>query len=215
MQRVADKDFIWMDVVSFTVEVVVNYQNDSICTTSLRKIHECVRTDFRRQKSIGVRAAVASDSLKSLLVFLVKRNRIYQQMLEREVLPWLPTTLWNTLCLHSRWNCSTHDQFGAELVQESITWILTNQFFLHQTLTIILWTLRYDPFLRVVFHVSRTRGEAFMTSWYNLNEGIMNVNWKGIKCFAEGKRWSFLFVHLCKLFSINIAINLKCSLTNT
>lgn len=91
MQRVADKDFIWMDAASFTAEVMVNYQNDSICTTSLRKIHESVRTDFRRQKPIGVRAAVASDSLKPLLVFNeegVKGNRIYQQMLGREVLPW-------------------------------------------------------------------------------------------------------------------------------
>lgn len=64
-----------------TVEAAVNYQNDRLYVTLTEIILENIRTDFKRQKEIGVMvwAAVDSEGSKSPLGFIeevVKMNSI-------------------------------------------------------------------------------------------------------------------------------------------
>lgn len=100
MQLAADKVFSWSDEKSFPMEAVVNNQNDRFYVTSPGTIPEGVRTHFYWQKPTGnmAWAATASDVSKSSLLFIeeVKVNsRVNQQMLKKDMLPWLSATFRN------------------------------------------------------------------------------------------------------------------------
>lgn len=73
------------------MKAVVNYQNNRMYVTSPRNIIKGDRTHFKQQKPtvVVVSETVASDGPKSPLVFIEEavkvNNRVYQQMLEREM----------------------------------------------------------------------------------------------------------------------------------
>ena len=98
IQSATGKVFIWSDEKIFTVQSVVNSQNDRIYAADARDVPQGSRLHFRRQKPAGVMvwAAVASDGTKSPLIFIkegVKVNsQVYMQMLDEKVLPWLTET---------------------------------------------------------------------------------------------------------------------------
>uniref|UniRef100_A0A3P8WNH7 Tc1-like transposase DDE domain-containing protein n=1 Tax=Cynoglossus semilaevis TaxID=244447 RepID=A0A3P8WNH7_CYNSE len=91
IQSAANKVLVWYDEKIFTVQAVVNSQNDRVC---VQHLPEGCRTNFHRQKraEVMVWVAVASDGSKSPLVLIqegVKVNsQVYLQMLEEKVLPW-------------------------------------------------------------------------------------------------------------------------------
>lgn len=91
IQSAANKVLIWCDEKIFTVQAAVNSQNDRVYAHSAQRLPEGYRTNFCRQKPVGVMvwAAVASNGSKSHLVFIqegVKMNsQVYLQMLEDKV----------------------------------------------------------------------------------------------------------------------------------
>ena len=91
----AGEVIIWSDEKIFTVQQILNKQNDRIYSSDIRLEPDKRKFNFRRQKpaSLMVWAAVASDGTKSPLVFIdqgVKVNSvIYIQLLEKYVLPWV------------------------------------------------------------------------------------------------------------------------------
>lgn len=62
MQRAANKIFVWSNEKLFTVEVMVNYQNDRVYNKSPGNIPERAKTYFKREKPTGIMvlAVVAS-----------------------------------------------------------------------------------------------------------------------------------------------------------
>lgn len=95
IQRATDTVFIWSDEKMFTVEAILNRQNDRLYARDAQDLPEGSRSHFRRIKPAGVMvwAAVASDGSKSPLVFIpegVKVNSaVYIEMLKTNVLPWV------------------------------------------------------------------------------------------------------------------------------
>lgn len=89
IQRARDK-VIGSDKRSFTVEDVLNSQNNKAYTTSPENILQGLIRHFKRQKPIGLMVldAVVSDGSKLAFVFIeVKVNsRTYQKTLERDQL---------------------------------------------------------------------------------------------------------------------------------
>lgn len=63
---------ICSDEIFFTVESGINYQNDTISTTSLGNIPEADGTHFKEQKQtdVIVSTTVSSNGSKSELVFI-------------------------------------------------------------------------------------------------------------------------------------------------
>ena len=98
IQNAADKVIIWSDEKMFTVQSVVNSQNDRVYAARAEDLPEGSRVHLRRQKPAGVMvwAAVASDGEKSPLIFIEEgakvNSQVYLKMLEENVLPWLTET---------------------------------------------------------------------------------------------------------------------------
>ena len=104
---------VWSAEKIFTVQVVVNSQNDRVYAHRAQHLPEGCRTHFRRQKPAGVMvwAAVASDGSKSPFVFIqegVKVNsQVYLQMLEEKVLPWC-TNAFGNQCVFTQDGAPAH-----------------------------------------------------------------------------------------------------------
>lgn len=131
--------------------------------SSLWNFPEGVRIHLNRQRFSGVIVCtmIYFDGSKSCLMFIeqiAKENsRIYQKMLER------------SCCL----GCPQHLDFAMSYLDEKFLHIpsiwrwtggsdisgdfLTNHFGLHQCMTLIMMTLRYDPFWNAMSYVSRTQ----------------------------------------------------------
>lgn len=140
------------------MKAVVIFQNT---TTSLENISEAVRTHFKPQKPPGVTVwgVVASNSSKSPFVFIEEsldmNSRFYQQMLERNVVrSWLSATFGSLMSSLKTRLPYTRPMWSITDARVMSIDILTSQFVLHQALTLILGTLRYNPYRKVMFHVS-------------------------------------------------------------
>uniref|UniRef100_A0A3P8TI71 Paired domain-containing protein n=1 Tax=Amphiprion percula TaxID=161767 RepID=A0A3P8TI71_AMPPE len=126
IQSATDKVMVWSDEKMFTVQAVVNSQNDRVYAHSAQHLPEGCRTHFHRQNPAGVMvwAAVASDGSKSPLVFIqegVKVNsQVYLQMLEEKVLPW---------CTNAFGNQYVFTQDGAPAHTSNITQAWCKQHF--------------------------------------------------------------------------------------
>lgn len=99
---------------SFSLEMVVNYQNDRVYATSPGNIHEGVRIHLEQQKPTSVMfwAVVTSDGLKLPFVFIEERlkvnNGVYCQISVRDLLTVSVSHIGKTLCLYPKLCSCTH-----------------------------------------------------------------------------------------------------------
>ena len=94
IKRATDPIFIWSDEKIFTVEAVLNRQNDQIYTHDAKHFPEGSRSHLRHDKPVDVMVwvAVVSNVSKSPLLFIPEEitvnSQIYVEMLKSKVLAW-------------------------------------------------------------------------------------------------------------------------------
>lgn len=132
---------------SFTPEALVNYENDRAYTTSSGKILEDVRIHFKQDKPTGVMVwiVVASDGLKLPLV-IIEKGKCWRQMYCSGCHPHFKVTM-------SSFKMELRYKFSQKWYKRHFSrFLLISQL----GLTLIIWTLRYNPYWKAMCHVSYT-----------------------------------------------------------
>ena len=181
IQSATDKVFIWSDEKMFTVQAVMNSQNDRVYAANAGDLPEGSRTHFCRQKPAGVMvwAAVASDGTKSPLLFIeegVKVNSlVYLQMLKEKVLPWV-TEAFGEHYVFTQDGAPAHTSNVTQMwCKEHFSGFLDKNMWPPSSpdinpMDFAIWSILESDVSKISYSSVAALKKALVTSWSNLDE---------------------------------------------